>query len=43
VRPALVLTGSDATRLETALAIPCKVSLDLVMKGLSLFAMEPKT
>lgn len=42
-RPALVLTGSDATRLESVLTIPCEVSLDLVMKGLSLFAMEPKT
>jgi len=42
-RPALVLTGSDATRLKSVLAIPCDVSLDLVMKGLSLFALEPKT
>ena len=42
-RPVLVLTGSDATRLESVLTIPCEVSLDLVMRGLSLFAMEPKT
>jgi len=42
-RPDLVLTGSDATRLKSALTIPCEVSLDLVMKGLSLFALEPKT
>ena len=39
-RAQLVLTGSDAPKLQAVLPEPCLIEPDLVMKGLALVAME---
>jgi pantothenate kinase type III len=37
-RPALLLTGGDATKLQSVLGEPARSEPDLVMKGLALIA-----